>query len=69
MSDPPAVVRGGRPRFTVRVTRDGHWWMVAIPELDGLTQARDRSEVEAAARELISVAFDVPPASFDVEIT
>jgi len=69
MSEPPVPSRRDRPRFTVHVTCEGHWFMVTIDELDGLTQARDRSEVEVAARELISVALDVPPDSFDVEIT
>jgi hypothetical protein len=26
--------------FDIDVTRDGGWWMVHIPELGGLTQAR-----------------------------
>lgn len=26
--------------YNAEVTRDGKWWMVAIPELDGLTQAQ-----------------------------
>lgn len=41
------------------VHRDGKWWMVEIPELDGLTQARRVSDVEDAAREWISVTLDV----------
>ena len=26
--------------FDIDVTRDGGWWMIHIPELGGLTQAR-----------------------------
>ena len=35
--------------YQVDVTRDGKWWMVSIPQLDGLTQARRVGEVEAHA--------------------
>lgn len=41
--------------YRVEVTREGKWWMVAIPEIDGLTQARRLEEVELMAREFIAV--------------
>ena len=55
--------------YKVHVTRDHGWWMIEIPELDGhatpagsiniggTTQARSREEVEAMAREYISLAL------------
>ncbi len=46
--------------YDVTVTRDGRWWMVEIPELDVLTQARRLSEVEEMARSLIAVTLDTP---------
>lgn len=46
--------------YDIYVTRDRHWYMVHIPELDGLTQACSRGEVEPMAREYISLAADVP---------
>jgi hypothetical protein len=45
--------------YRVEVTREGKWWMVAIPELDGLTQARRLEEAPLMAREFIAVALDV----------
>jgi predicted RNase H-like HicB family nuclease len=45
--------------YDVTVTRDGRWWMVEIPELDGLTQARRLSEVEHMARDYIATWLDV----------
>jgi len=45
--------------YDVIVTREGKWWMVNIPEIDGLTQARRLSEAEQMAREYIAVTLDV----------
>ncbi|MEE2059281.1 HicB family toxin-antitoxin system [Rhodococcus artemisiae] len=44
--------------YKVEVTRDGKWWMVSIPALDGLTQARRISEAEQMARDYIAVTTD-----------
>lgn len=64
--------------FDVEVIRDGDWWMIAIPELDGyvtadgnvnvggLTQARSRDEVETMAREYISLTLG--HSNFDLDI-
>jgi hypothetical protein len=46
--------------FDIDVTRDGGWWMVHIPELGGLTQARFPGEVELTAREYIAVTTGTP---------
>lgn len=55
--------------YNVTVTRDGRWWMIDIPELDGLTQARRLEDVEKAAREYIAVTTDVPLSSVQVQVT
>ena len=47
--------------YIANVTRDGKWWMVAIPEINGLTQARRLSEAETMAREYIALSLDLPP--------
>lgn len=46
--------------YTATVSREGKWWMVRIPELGGLTQARRLSEAGDMAREWIAVTLDVP---------
>jgi predicted XRE-type DNA-binding protein len=51
------------------VTREGRWWMVEIPELDGLTQARRLDEVDRIAREYVAVTTDVPLSQVAVEIS
>ena len=55
--------------YAAHVTREGKWWMIEIPELDGLTQARRLSDVETAARELIAVTLDIPLSEAEVNIT
>jgi hypothetical protein len=64
-------MREGEPMKTheVRVTRDGRWWMIEIPELDGLTQARRLDEVESMAREYIAVTLDVPLSTVAVSVS
>lgn len=54
--------------YTARVTRDGKWWMIHVPEIDGLTQARRVGEVEQMARELIAVTTGKPIADISVAI-
>lgn len=58
-----------RKGYEVRVRRDGRFWYVEIPALDGATQARRLDEVEAMAREYIAlVTDDEAPAELDVHI-
>ncbi|MDV7991615.1 HicB family toxin-antitoxin system [Rhodococcus sp. IEGM 1374] len=45
--------------YKVEVTRDGKWWMISIPELDALTQARRIDDVPVMARELIALETGV----------
>lgn len=54
--------------YAAHVSRDGRWWMVHIPEIDGLTQARRIADVEQAARELVAVTLDVRLSEVAVDI-
>jgi hypothetical protein len=54
------------PAYEYTVTRDGAWWMVHVPALDGLTQARFPGEAELMAREWIAVSQGIAIA--DVEV-
>lgn len=53
--------------FKIEVTRDGRWWMIHIPEIDGLTQARRLSEAETMAREYIALDRSIPFNEIKVE--
>ena len=55
--------------YEATVAREGRWWMVEIPEVDGLTQARRLDEVEQAAREYVAVTADLPLSQVAVEIS
>lgn len=55
--------------YSAHVTREGKWWMVAIPEIEGLTQARRLSEAHEMARDYIAVALDMPVADVKVRMT
>lgn len=56
-------------RYAVTVTREGRWWMVHVPAIDGLTQARRLAEAGLMARELLALTLDVPVDAVDVEVT
>ena len=61
--------------YHVDVYRDDRWWMIRIPELDGvngvdepLTQARRYSEIETQARDLIALVADVAPSTIELDL-
>jgi hypothetical protein len=54
--------------YHAQVARQGKWWMVRVPEIDGLTQARRFSEVEEMARSLLAIALDIPENSFGLRV-
>ena len=54
--------------YTAHVTREGKWWMVSIPEISGLTQARRLSEAQLMSREFIAASLERPIESIDVEV-
>jgi hypothetical protein len=53
--------------YTVDITWDGMWWMVTVPELDALTQARRMEDVATAAAELIALETGVAIADVEIE--
>lgn len=60
---------GSSSAYEVTVTRDGGWWMVRIPALSGLTQARRLADAGLMAREWIALTLDVPLGEVDVTVT
>lgn len=55
--------------YTARATRDNdRFWLVHVPELGHYTQARNVTEIETMARDLIATLRDVEPNSLEVEV-
>ena len=54
--------------YDVTVRRDGRFWFVEIPSIDGATQARSLVEVDEMAREYIALSRDLPADSFDLHV-
>lgn len=54
--------------YKVEVAREGRWWMIEVPELDALTQARRISEIPEQAKSLVSTMLDCAPSEVGIEI-
>jgi len=52
----------------VIATHEERFWLLSVPELDVVTQARTLDRAEATVRDLIAVWLDVPADSFAVEV-
>lgn len=55
--------------YAVTVRRDGRFWYIEIPALDGATQARSLSEVEEMTRDYIASFMKVSDDSFELNIS
>ena len=55
-------------RYTAHASREEGWWIVTVPELDAVTQARRIEQVESQARDLIATWLDVDPDSVEVPV-
>lgn len=54
--------------YKVEVTREGRWWMVYVPEIDQLTQARRVAEIVPQAESLIAISTDQPLTDIAVRV-
>ena len=54
--------------YKVEVTREGRWWMINVPEIDQLTQARRITEIVPMAESLIAVSTDQPLTDITVRV-
>lgn len=46
--------------YSATATREGKWWMIRIPEIDGLTQARKLDQAAGEARDYIAASQGIP---------
>lgn len=57
-----------RKVYEVDVTRDGGYWVIRVPEVERTTQARTLEDLDAMARDLVSIMTDAEPDAFDLDI-
>ncbi|MDF3280901.1 HicB family toxin-antitoxin system [Gordonia sp. N1V] len=70
-----------KTRYRVDVYRDGRWWMIRVPALDGhvdaegvklageaITQARRYADIETEARDFIALVADVAPSTIELDV-
>jgi hypothetical protein len=57
-----------RKTYAYNVSREGKFWLIRVPELDGMTQARFLGEIDLMVRDLISMWIEQPIESFDVKL-
>ena len=58
-----------RPTYSVVAERDGDYWLLRIPSVGWVTQAKRLDQAEAMARDLIGIMTDAPSDTFDVVVT
>ncbi|NQX11791.1 antitoxin HicB [Microbacteriaceae bacterium VKM Ac-2855] len=55
-------------KLAATAERDGRWWLVRIPELDTVGQARTVAETQAVAAEIAALYLNVPEESLEVTV-
>ncbi|MEU5942252.1 hypothetical protein ABZ807_24400 [Micromonospora sp. NPDC047548] len=54
--------------YRVHANREGKFWLLRVPELDIMTQARKLTEADEMARDLIATWVDVAPDAFTIDL-
>jgi len=54
--------------WVVNAKRDGKFWFIEVPGLEGGTQGRTLAEVDEMSRDFISGMTNSAPSSFDIDI-
>lgn len=55
--------------FTALCERAGRWWMIHVPQVDGVTaQVRSLDQAEIVTRQLISRSLGVPAESIRIDV-
>ena len=54
--------------YEAHVTRDGNWWTISVPAVDGSTQAPTINDVTTKAKEHVAVTLDVPLSAVEVHL-
>jgi DNA-directed RNA polymerase specialized sigma24 family protein len=60
--------KGGDKTYRALVERQPGWWIISVPELDLVTQARRIRDIQHMATDLVAAWLDMDPAEVRVEI-
>jgi hypothetical protein len=63
------LLRTAERSFDAVVTREGRWWMIRVPALDAVTQARSLREVAAMATGVVSALLDVAEEELTIRLS
>ena len=63
------LLRTTERSFDAVVTREGRWWMIHVPALDAVTQARSLREVPVMATGVVSALLDVEEAELTIRLS
>ncbi len=56
-------------KVTAKAVRDGGWWVVEVPEVDGaFTQARRLDQIPAMVADAVGLLEDIPAEDVEVEL-
>lgn len=55
-------------KYDVHVERDGKFWLVEVPAIQRVTQARNLGEVDEMARDLIGLMLDTDPRFLELDV-
>lgn len=58
-----------RRTYEAMARKDGRWWLVRVPELDTVGQARRVTDLEDVAREVIGLWLGVDARTIDVKLS
>jgi hypothetical protein len=59
---------GGRPIYEATATRNGRWWVVAVPSLGIATRVRSFSNAVDQVRFLVALWTECKADTFDVSV-
>jgi ribosomal protein L12E/L44/L45/RPP1/RPP2 len=54
--------------YAATARREGRWWIISVPELDAVTQARNVREIDRMASGLVEALLDVDEEEVKVDV-
>jgi hypothetical protein len=61
-------IQTGQRTFDAIASREGRWWLVRVPALDAVTQARSIKEISIMATDLVAALLDIDSADVTINV-